>query len=625
MKYLSALFCLAIMIFFSGCGEEEPEPDGGDPNKDTTAPTVSSSVPVDDATDVAITANVTVTFSEAIDIASVSSASFKLTERGSSEAIEGSYNASGSGVTLNPTSDLAPSTTYTLTLSTAITDLSGNRLASGATISFTTASSGEDPVNDPATGSDTTAPDVTSTDPTDEATSVGPGTNILVTFTEAIDPASVTSDNVKLTEQGSSLEIQAVVSVSGEVMTIDPSADFAELTTYVVVLGTGLTDLAGNALASEVNFSFTTLTTDTQSPSVMSQSLTNGETDVGANTTITVTFSEPMDINSLDGNITLRHQLSGDFAALSFEVDGNDVIITPDAALIGNSQYNFDVTVNVTDLAGNKLDFAKGRVFTTEIVPVRVVSSVPANLETGVEVDVTSITLTMSAEIDPASTTATNRLQLLEFPFGDSPGNISGTIEVNGNQITFTPSSGFIEFGTRYKLFLDDEIMDIYGNPHAEDFSDEESVEFTMVEFSELYSYNIVNKSNGNTLAYNTNTGEIGFVEDGNYSPETSLNQRKWIIDDRGDFYSIKNVHIDLFLEALPTMIGGELVFNTSIFPGGEWTITQFDDLSFGTNIYNLYSRDTILDGDPEIKINTLSTDTSDTSNQWEFARSTAL
>jgi len=99
---------------------------------DTTPPTVVSVSPAADATDVAVNTVVTATFSEAMNASTITTSSFTLDGvAGSISYDSGTYTA-----TFTPSADLAYSTTYTATLSTAITDAAGNPLASAYSWSF---------------------------------------------------------------------------------------------------------------------------------------------------------------------------------------------------------------------------------------------------------------------------------------------------------------------------------------------------------------------------------------------------------------------------------------------------------------------------------------------------------
>jgi len=101
---------------------------------DTGAPSVSSTSPVAGATNITVGTVITATFSEAMDSSTITIGSFTLDSvSGSVSYDSGTYTA-----TFTPDASLSYSTTYTATLSTAITDAAGNPLASAYSWSFTT-------------------------------------------------------------------------------------------------------------------------------------------------------------------------------------------------------------------------------------------------------------------------------------------------------------------------------------------------------------------------------------------------------------------------------------------------------------------------------------------------------
>ncbi len=103
---------------------------------DNTPPTVTSTVPADLATGVALGANVTATFSE--DVVGVNGTTFTLTGPGSTPvAATVIYDVPTKTATLDPNANLAPSTTYSANLTSGITDASSNALAP-VTWTFTT-------------------------------------------------------------------------------------------------------------------------------------------------------------------------------------------------------------------------------------------------------------------------------------------------------------------------------------------------------------------------------------------------------------------------------------------------------------------------------------------------------
>lgn len=99
-------------------------------------PVVRSTGPFSDATGVPVTSAVTATFSKAVDPATVTAVTFKLARSGGAAA--GAVSYSGTTAIFTPTSDLAYSTVYTATITTAVKDLDGTALEANYTWSFTT-------------------------------------------------------------------------------------------------------------------------------------------------------------------------------------------------------------------------------------------------------------------------------------------------------------------------------------------------------------------------------------------------------------------------------------------------------------------------------------------------------
>jgi hypothetical protein len=93
---------------------------------DTEAPGVLRTDPSDGSSDIAIDKNISITFSESIDPVSVDADAFTVAPSADLAAfVEGvlSLNRTGTTVTFNPTNNLEPSTAYTATVTTGITDM----------------------------------------------------------------------------------------------------------------------------------------------------------------------------------------------------------------------------------------------------------------------------------------------------------------------------------------------------------------------------------------------------------------------------------------------------------------------------------------------------------------------
>lgn len=215
---------------------------------DTTAPTVVSTVPTTGATNISVANNLTVTFNETMNAATINSTNLVLTNTSTSAVIASTVTYAGNTATINPNANLANSTGYTLTIpSGGVQDAAGNAIGSAVTVTFTTVAA-----------ADTTPPTVSSTVPTSGATGVNPSANITATFSEALNSGTVTTTTASIKRTSDSAPVTSTVSYASNQITINPNADLAASTQYTGTLTTGIQDAAGNALASTYTWNFTT-------------------------------------------------------------------------------------------------------------------------------------------------------------------------------------------------------------------------------------------------------------------------------------------------------------------------------------------------------------------------------
>ena len=110
---------------------------------------------------------------------------------------------------------------------------------------------------------DTTPPTVTTTNPANNATGVAVGIAPAATFSEAIDPTTLSSATMTLVAQGTTTPLAASVAYNAgtRTATLTPAAALGTAKTYVLrVVGgpAGIADLAGNRLTADVTATFTT-------------------------------------------------------------------------------------------------------------------------------------------------------------------------------------------------------------------------------------------------------------------------------------------------------------------------------------------------------------------------------
>ena len=205
------------------------------------APTVLSTIPANLATNVPLNRIVTATFSEPMSPPTISSTNFTLNVTGGA-AVGGivAYASVGNALTFTPAANLAPSTQYTATITTGVTNLSGTRLASTYIWTFTT-----------GTLLDTTAPQLVSTSPANTATNVPTNSDVSGTFSKAMNPLTISTSTFTLTGPGSAAVVGTVsYDALDFIATFTPNANLLPGTQYTATITNGATDLAANSLAT---------------------------------------------------------------------------------------------------------------------------------------------------------------------------------------------------------------------------------------------------------------------------------------------------------------------------------------------------------------------------------------
>ena len=112
----------------------------------------------------------------------------------------------------------------------------------------------------PNCNNDNVPPTVTTVSPVNGATGVAINTSVTANFSEGINGSTVTGTTFQLKDPGNNV-ISASVSTSSAQITLTPSAALANATTYTATIkggASGVKDLAGNALANDYSWSFTT-------------------------------------------------------------------------------------------------------------------------------------------------------------------------------------------------------------------------------------------------------------------------------------------------------------------------------------------------------------------------------
>ena len=239
----------------------------------------SSVSPPTGSTGVCSNTVVAATFPQAMNPATISGTTFKLTGPGvTTVAGTITHDAANKMFAFTPTASLALNTAYTATITTGAQDVSGNALASNFAWTFTTS---------PVACASAPPPAVISVTPPNAAIGVCPTTTVTATFNEAMNPTTINTTTVKLAGPGVT-PVTGVVTLdgTGRITTFTPAANLALSTIYTATVTTGAQDPLGNALVSNFVWSFATATQACQPP-VPLRSAANF--DVIAGSTITNT------------------------------------------------------------------------------------------------------------------------------------------------------------------------------------------------------------------------------------------------------------------------------------------------------------------------------------------------
>ncbi len=215
---------------------------------DATPPTVISTDPANAATGVVLNKVVSVTFSEQMNANTISSSSFFIKQAGTN--VPGSIFYSGLTAYFTPSSNYIPGAVYMATVTTAAKDLVGNALVSNYTWSFS--------VN---TNTDSFAPLVIDTDPINNETGVPLNKVITATFNESMGILTI-NPLTFLVKQGAN-PVAGTVAYSGTTASFTPSSPLLNGMLYSATITTGAQDLAGNPLATNYVWTFSTVPTVT--------------------------------------------------------------------------------------------------------------------------------------------------------------------------------------------------------------------------------------------------------------------------------------------------------------------------------------------------------------------------
>ncbi len=248
--HLSArIVYFAVAFALVGCGAAHTNQSGpapaGSPVSSPTAPAVSSSG--QQVNGDAPNRIQSVQFTQAMDPSTITAQSFYVTDATGARAAGAiTYNAAYQIAGFTPNPPLRSNATYTLTVTTAVTNMVGVHLAANYTSSFTT-----------RPDLDLSPVYVASVTPAANSECVDPSTPITITFSEGIDPATLNTANVTVTGPGQvAIPIHLAYDEGTSVATVTPQQSLpAGLITVVVQ---NVADAADVPMQTQYGWQFST-------------------------------------------------------------------------------------------------------------------------------------------------------------------------------------------------------------------------------------------------------------------------------------------------------------------------------------------------------------------------------
>ena len=450
------------------------------PQVDTSAPTLSSIIPLLDASNVAIDSNFTFVFSE-----DVSGSTGNITIYDNSDNVVEIIDVSSANVsvlnnevTVNPVSDLSYSTSYYVNIDAgALEDSLGNAFtgldsSSNSGMRFTTE---EEP--------DIIAPTLVSFSPILNATDISANTDLVFTFDENM--FIVGDGEITIYDASTNAIIQEInslsenISISGEIVTASLLNNLSYNTSYYVNIDSDIIgDEANNSFigldsSSNSGMRFTT-EVDVYPPTLVSFTPALNSTNILIDTTLVFNLNEDVSANS--GNITL-YDASNNSALQVFDISSSDVSISGNQVTVTlQTDLSFDTSyyVNIDsgafeDSVGNAftgLDSSSnsGMRFTTASDYIGPVITSVSPLLNAVDISINSpLEFTFDEDISGGAGT----INILDASLNSTIQTITlpnANVDISGNRAIVNLSTDLPYLTSLYVNISSGTFQDIFGN-----------------------------------------------------------------------------------------------------------------------------------------------------------------
>ncbi|MBK9255045.1 MAG: Ig-like domain-containing protein [Saprospiraceae bacterium] len=381
------------------------------------APTVISTDPANNATNVSLNKTITATFSVPMDPSTINNSTFTLF-RGTTP-IAGTVTYTGTTASFDPTVNMVPGETYTATITTGVKNTAGTSMTNNYIWTFSTEA--------------LVPPTVISTDHANNATNVNLTKTITATFSVPMDPSTI--NNTTFTLFRGTTQVGGTVSYAGTSASFNPTDNLVPGATYTATITNGVKNVAGTSMTN--NYVWTFNTENAVAPTVISTDPVNNATNVSLNKTITATFSVQMDPSTIN-NSTFTLFRGTTQVAGTVTYSGTTASFDPTVNLMPGAIYTATITTGAKNSSGTSMTNNYVWTFSTEAsVAPTVVSTDPPNNAANVNLSKT-ITATFSVPMDPST------INTVTFKLQNNNNPVVGIVTYSGTTASFNPNADLL-------------------------------------------------------------------------------------------------------------------------------------------------------------------------------------
>jgi len=432
---------------------------------DTTPPRVSGLIPATDDVDIDKDSDISIYFSEPVDVITLDNGVLinYVDEVSNATSVNGRWGTRSNTAVFNPTNPLPDDTTIWVVVE-AVADLAGNQVQSRFGSNFRTAPGTATP------GTAITLFTLQDSYPIADQVDIPVNARLKFSFSQDVDVTALIVDAaIQLIDPNGNI-VKGNWQGQGQTVIFRPSNDLqTNGATYIVQITGAVKSLTSDLISgAPIAWPFyTELASVVNTPFIwISANPLPGEQDVPTKTEIGLTFSGPVDLNSLNGRsgITIKDETNGGSITGSWRGVGNDIIFTPSTQLKFRSQYMVKIGTGVKGINGvaipGKLEvgFITEQLLITDTIAPTWMGASPGLNEFNVSIK-SEIKIKFDEAIDVKSVDNHTGIRI----HGPSGAVISGRFKSKGNTIEFNPSIP-MEYDSQYAIYLNTLTTDLTGN-----------------------------------------------------------------------------------------------------------------------------------------------------------------